>query len=189
MATGTIEQLNQEHRAAEEANRDLGVIDYRTSEPLSDAVYEVTDGFKHLPGGLRLGPGQRFRPTARQVETNALRGKARELTPSQMRSLRPGRKVFAGADFGEMERKAATANGKASGAAPSDDPWGSLPMADETRAFAQEAGLTPADFEGIVPEGARKNYTKTQVRAMIEARQEGGGTGGEDHDGDDGSGD
>lgn len=163
MATVTLEQKRSEHHRAVEQNRESGVVQYKTSEKLSDAVYEVTEGYKYLPGGARLGPGQRFRPTVRQVEKGALRNKARELSATEYRGLTKPGKVFAGADFAEMEARAA------SNQLPLVD-WSGVIMADSTREAAQAAGLVPEDFEGVEPEGAAGRFTRAQVDAMIAIR-------------------
>lgn len=167
----TIEQALKTRDAQIQSNQDLGVIDYKTSEPLSDSVYEVTEGYKRLPGGKVLGPGQRFRPTARQVASGSLRNKARELTASEYRGLRAERRVFAGADFREMEERAAARAAHNTPEPPQERGWDDLNMGVTTVAYAQEHGLTPADFDGVEPEGTTGRYTRTQVEAMVAARQ------------------
>jgi hypothetical protein len=130
-------------------NRQLGVTDYRSGEKQSDRVYEVREGYKHLPGGIRLGPGQRFRPTERQIANGSLRGKASELTRSEYESVRrtDRRPMSNGADIGIR----------------------ALPMAEGTLRFALEAGLRAEDFEGIEP-AFNGQYTKAQVAEILEAR-------------------
>lgn len=137
-------------------NRELGVVDYRSGEKQSDQVYEVIEGYKHLPGGIRLGPGQRFRPTERQVANGSLRGKARELSRSEYRNIQRDerRPVSTGADFREMGLR-------------------SIEMADGTRAAAYDGGLGAEDFEGIEP-GFEGRYTRAQVEELIEAKQQAG---------------
>lgn len=150
MAQATLEQAKAQHHAAVEENRDLGVVGYDTKEKQADVVYEVENGYHHA-GGKRLGPGQRFRPTVRQVESGSLRGKARELTRSEGRDLkRPKPARAPGADIGLR----------------------ALPMAEGTLKLALEAELTEADFEGIEP-GFEGRYTRSQIEQIIEAKAKG----------------
>jgi hypothetical protein len=108
-ATITMEQATELRREQIESNRDLPVTEYKNREKQADAVYEVIDGYKYLPGkdGKQqvLGPGMRFHPTEKQVADGSLKGKARELTRSEYAGMKGG-KVFAGADFKEMETRA-----------------------------------------------------------------------------------
>jgi len=131
-------------------NRELGVVDYKSGEKQADVVYEVEEGYKHLPGGIRLGPGQRFRPTERQVANGSLRGKARELSRTEYSAIHRDERapVVSGADIG-LRR---------------------FEMADSTRDYAHDSGLTEADFQGVEPEGANARYTRAQVEAMVEAK-------------------
>ncbi len=146
----TLEQAKKEHSNAIEANRDLGVIQYTSRQEQSDAVYEVVAGCKRLPGNKVLGPGQRFHPTVKQVESGSLRGKARELSASELRGMRHQPKHFAGADIGLRN----------------------VPMAETTFKLALDAQLTETDFTGIEP-GHEGRYTRAQVREIIAARSEG----------------
>lgn len=137
------------HHEAVEANRDIPVVPYKSGQKQSDLVYEVTDGYKRLPGGLVLGPGQRFHPTEKQVRDGSLKNKARELSRSEYRDLRAPRKSFGvGADIGIR----------------------ALPMAEGTLQLALEAGLTEEDFKGVDPEGSGARYTRAQVETMIAQR-------------------
>jgi hypothetical protein len=147
----TMQEIQKQHHEAVDHNRALGVTEYKSGEKQVDAVYEVTDGYKHLPGGIRLGPGGRFRPTERQVKNGALRNKARELSGSEYRDIRASGSSVAGADIGLR----------------------ALPMAEGTVEIALEAGLTEGDFAGIEPEGANSRYTRAQVERMIETRNGG----------------
>lgn len=148
------EQSLQEQQAKRldqiDQNRELGVVDYRSGEKQSDQVYEVTEGYKYLPGGIRLGPGQRFRPTERQIANGSLRGKARELTRSEASALHrtERRPVSSGADIGLRQ----------------------FEMADGTLQYARDHGLTESDFRASEPEGANDRYTRAQVEAMVEAK-------------------
>lgn len=147
-----------ERRNAVDTNRRLGVVEYTSGEKQSEQVYEVIEGYKHLPGGIRLGPGNRFHPTERQVRQTlegrgGLVGKARELTQSEYGSVsREERKpVSSGADIGIR----------------------ALPMAETTLALALKEGLTESDFKGIEP-GYEDRFTRSQVEEIIEARDAGG---------------
>lgn len=148
--TTTLEQARQDRHEAIEANRALGVTEYKSGEKQSGEVYEVVEGYKHLPGGIRLGPGQRFHPTERQVRTGSLKGKARELSRSEYESVKRSerRVVSTGADVGIR----------------------ALPMADTTLDLALREGLTEEDFEGVEP-GFEGRYTRSQVTEIIEARE------------------
>jgi hypothetical protein len=148
----TLEQATVARGEAIESNRDLAVAEYKSGEKQADAVYEVIEGYKHLPGGIRLGPGQRFRPTERQIANGSLRGKARELTRSEYGSVRSEKRrtVGRGADFREMG-------------------LAGLDMAEGTRKFAYDAGLSAEDFEGVEP-AFNGQYTKAQVAEILEAR-------------------
>jgi len=146
----TLAQAKKEHSNAVEANRDLGVVQYKSRQEQSDAVYEVVEGCKRLPGGLVLGPGQRFHPTVKQIKDGSLRGKARELSASELRGMRHTSTTFAGADIGLR----------------------TIPMAESTLKLALGAGLSEDDFAGIEP-GAEGRYTRAQVREIIAARDEG----------------
>jgi len=141
----TLEQAQAQRIQDVESNRGVGVIPYKSGEEQSDRIFEVVEGYKHLPGGIRLGPGQRFHPTVKQVRTGALRGKARELTRDEHRSMTG--KVFSGADIGIR----------------------ALPMADTTREMALKAGLRESDFEGIEP-GFEGRFTRSQVQRIIDGK-------------------
>lgn len=185
----TVEQLQRAHEQAMDHNRDTGVVQYKTREPLADDVYEVVEGKHHLPGGITIGPGHRFRPTVRQVESNALRNKARPLSAREMREITEPRRYFAGADFAEMERRAQEAeareavekqkdadqiNAEAEAAAAEAEAFAALNMADGTRALAQAAGLTSKDFADVVPAGADGQFTRRQVEDIIARKKSGG---------------
>lgn len=107
----TLEELQHQHDSTIEQNRLRPVVDVPTkNQKKADVIMEITDGFKHIPevgpDGLvrkihRLGPGQRFRPTESEVATRrtlsnpnipafGLRGKARELTASEMKTVNAG---------------------------------------------------------------------------------------------------
>lgn len=153
----TLEQAKATDREQRDTNRRLGVVEYESGEKQADAVYEVTDGLKYLPGGKVLGPGSRFRPTLGQIRKDkrgrtSLDGKARELTQSEYGSVsRANRKpVSSGADIGIR----------------------ALPMAEGTLALALEHGLREEDFEGLEP-GYEDRYTRAQVEQIIEARDAG----------------
>jgi len=141
----TLEQAQADRLKAIESHRALGVVEYKSGEEQSDKIFEVVEGFKHLPGGIRLGPGDRFHPTVNQVRTGALKGKARELTRDEHRSMTG--KVFSGADVGIR----------------------SLPMAKTTMEMALKADLRESDFEGIEP-GFEGRYTRSQVQEIIDTK-------------------
>lgn len=147
----TLEQAQAKDADERDHNRRLGVVEYTSGEKQSDAVYEVTDGLKYLPGGKVLGPGNRFHPTVRQVRQGSLRGKARELTQSEYGSVR-------------TSRKRASVNG-------ADVGLRALPMADTTLDLALRADLTEEDFAGVEP-GFEGRYTRSQVQEIIDARDE-----------------
>lgn len=143
-------------------NEAIGVVEYKNGETQSNEVWQVTEGYKYLPGGKVLGPGHRFHPTVAQVEKTrrgrgGLTGKARELTGTEYDGLgRGARKVqVGGADFAAMERRARLAE---------------LPMSESSVLLAFEAGMDAGDFAGIEPEGTAGRYLKAQVEALIEAR-------------------
>lgn len=159
MATKSLEEVRGERADAIEANRDRGVIKWGNRQKLSDQVWEVTEGLKHVPDGkggtLTLVPGNRFHPTEDQVRqtTEEKRGgllnKARELTRSEYAGLRSTRKVMAtGADIGLR----------------------SIPMADTTLQLALRAGLREEDFEGLEPTESGR-YTRAQVQELIDRRE------------------
>jgi len=141
----TLEQAQADRLKAVESNRALDVVEYKSGEEQSDKIFEVVEGYKHLPGGIRLGPGQRFHPTVKQVRTGALKGKARELTRDEHRSMTG--KVFPGADVGIR----------------------ALPMAKTNMEMAIKAGLKESDFEGVEP-GLEGRYTRSQVQKIIDAK-------------------
>lgn len=153
MAQQSLQEQQVARRNQIDLNRELGVIDYKSGDRKSDRVYEVTEGYKYLPGGIRLGPGQRFRPTERQVANGSLRGKARELTRTELVGIgRTERKpVSAGADIGLRQ----------------------FEMADSTREFARDHDLTEEDFRAAEPEGANGRFTRAQVEGMAEAKAAG----------------
>lgn len=151
-ATLTLEQARKERESAIENNRDLGVIDYPSKQQKADAVYEVIDGYKHLPSGqkggktIRLGPGNRFRPTEKQVADGSLKGKARELTRSEYAGVSRDdrRPVSTGADIGLR----------------------SLNMEKAALKAALDAGLCEEDFADMKP-GAFGRFTLEQVEEVI----------------------
>lgn len=191
MAKATLEQLRKAHEEAVDANRDETVVEYKTGEALADEVYEVIEGKHHLPGVGAIGPGHRFRPTESQVRSGSLRGKARPLTAREMREVRAPRKYFAGADFDEMEYRARQAEAREAAAKQEDadrvvaeeaakqeaakeaEAFAAIPMADGTRALAQAANLSSADFADVLPAGADGQFTRRQVEEII-ARKKGG---------------
>jgi hypothetical protein len=149
MSPLTLEQAQATDFEQRDGNRRVGVVEYESGEKQSDRVFEVTDGLKYLPGGKVLGPGNRFHPTVRQVESGSLRGKARELSQSEYGSVsREDRKARSrGADIGIR----------------------ALPMAETTMKLALGAQLTESDFEGVEP-GYEGRYTRSQVQEIIDAR-------------------
>ncbi len=156
MSQATMEQLQQSHDRHTERNRQLPVQDYKSKSPQIDKVFEVTEGVKYVPGEngtqVALGPGRRFRPTEQAIRTGALRGKARELTASELNGVRGG-KSFAGADIGVRADLA------------------TIPMADSTRERAVKCGLIAADFLGTEPNGADGVYTRAQIDDLSAAKQ------------------
>lgn len=152
MSTATLEKVQAEKEQAIDANRDLGVIQYKSSAKQSDAIYEIVEGKHRLPDGRVLGPGQRFHPLERQVTggkngRGTLYGKAREISRSEYRSVRSNRISVAGSDIGVR----------------------ALPMADGTKRMALAAGLTDEDFRGIEPANDGQ-YTRKQVEEIIAAK-------------------
>lgn len=154
-ATMSIEQATKQREKDIEANRSLGVQEWSNNEPQSDRVFEVVEGYHHVPAHpgaeekLALGPGHRFRPTKQQVETGSLAGKARELTETEYRGIRRHERppLVQGADFREMELR-------------------SIPMADGVRQSAYDGGLSAEDFEGIEP-ASKGQFTRAQVEDLI----------------------
>lgn len=151
----TLEQVQAKHDKAVEVNRDLNVVQYKSGEKQSERVYEVTDGVKYLPGGKgkRLGPGQRFHPTERQVRDGSLRGKARELSATELRGLgKPsrasGKTAVEGSDIGVR----------------------ALPISSKLATYALENGLTEEDFAGVEPAGESGKFTRGQVDELIAAK-------------------
>lgn len=155
--TMTLEEKRVERQLAIEGNRALGVQEWENGEKQSDRIFEVEEGYHRVPVApgskdfKTLGPGHRFHPTEEQAELNKLRGKARELTETELRGIhRTDRKpVSPGADIGLR----------------------ALPMAEGTVRLALDQGLTEADFNGVAPEGRDGQYTRSQVEAIIEARE------------------
>jgi len=156
----TLEQAQKQTLEAIEHNRSLGVVEYKNGEEQSAEVWEVTEGYKHLPvagkkGSMRLGPGHRFHPTVDQVTKTqsgkgGLQNKARPLTASEMGGMsRDTRKPMApGADIGIR----------------------SLEFTSGAMEFALQAGLTEADFEGVKP-GYGGRYTRAQVDEILIDKQ------------------
>lgn len=147
----TLQEAQKEYSNAVEANRDHGVVQYKSRQSQADAIYEVVEGCKRLPGNIVLGPGARFHPTEKQVKDGSLAGKARELSASELRGLKGFAPVptFTGADIGLR----------------------SLPMAPGTLKEAMDAGLEEEDFEGLEP-AFEGRYTREQVRELIAARNQ-----------------
>lgn len=167
----TMEQLQADHREAVEANQEIGVIEWKSDLPQSDEVWEVVDGYHHVPAeparsprGTKmktLGPGNRFRPTVQQAKRGDARGgllrggKMRRLTATEMagigRSQDPSHRPWSpGADIGIR----------------------ALPMSDTALKLALGT-LSEEDFEGTEPEGTNGVYTVRQVERMVEAKQSG----------------
>lgn len=155
----TLEQALQRRERAIEQNRELPITKYPTQEKLSDQVWEVTEGLKHVPGEngrpKTLTPGMRFNPTEKQVAQTlegrgGLLNKARELNGSEYAGIGRGdrKPMVAGADIGLR----------------------ALPMAEGTRRKAWAAGLTEEDFEGVEP-GHGGKYTGEQVEDLIAMKE------------------
>ena len=156
----TLQQLQAEHNADVVKNEAVPVVEkYETMETISDQIWQVQEGYMNLPGKIKLGPGQRFRPTVKQVNQTrtgkgGLNGKARELTGAEYDQYNRGTKRSwgAGADIGIRDDKR-------------------FPMADGTRALALEAGLSESDFAGLEPAGSDGRYLRSQIEALIAERQ------------------
>lgn len=156
----TLPQAEERRKSAIEQNRNLPITKYPTKEALSEQVWEVTEGLKHVPhesgkGYRTLTPGMRFHPTQKQVAQTVtgrggLTNKARELNGSEYAGIgRADRKPMStGADIGLR----------------------SLPMADGTRKLAWDYGLTEEDFQGLEP-GHGGKYTKDQVEDLYALKQ------------------
>lgn len=164
MTPATIEELRAKHDRDLDTNRRLGIHESSSGEELSEQVHEVLDGYKTVWADgedgkrrpVRLGPGQRFRPTKNQVENGSLENKSRELTQSEYDALGKGarRARAPGADFDEMRVKA----------------LGDVQMAEGTRELAIEGGLSHTDFEGLEP-GWMDQFTRAQVEALIASKK------------------
>lgn len=157
----TMSELRTQREKDLETNRALGVIDWSSQERQSDRVYEVVDGYHKVPSGerdgrpqwLKLGPGHRFHPTVRQVESNALEGKARELNSSELagigRSKDTSKKIMTqGADIGIR----------------------ALPMSETAKKVALDGGLTEDDFSGVTPARSDGAYTVEQVEELVASK-------------------
>jgi hypothetical protein len=149
----TLADAEAHHFRAMEHNRDVGVVAYETQEKQSDEVWEVTDGYKYLPGGVKLGPGNRFHPTVRQIEQTArgkggLLGKARELTGAEYRDVKRQGKTFSGADIGLR----------------------AIAMTEPALQAALAAQLDEQDFADIQGEGNDGRITKAQVDRLVQAK-------------------
>ena len=156
----TLEQAQKQTLEAIEHNRSVGVVEYKNGEEQSAEVWEVTEGYKHLPvagkkSGMRLGPGHRFHPTMDQVEKTqsgkgGLLNKARPLTASEMAGLgREARKPTSpGADIGIR----------------------ALEFTSGAMDYALQSGLTEADFFGVKPAYGGK-YTRAQVDEILIDKQ------------------
>lgn len=157
-----------------EANQEIGVIPWKNDfEQDTSTVWEVVDGYHRVPPKpgskdfIRMGPGNRFHPTVKQVEeanavhpTRGVRGRGgllrgghiRELSGTEMagigRSKDPSRKVMArGADIGIR----------------------ALPMSDTALKLALGV-LSEDDFEGVEPARSDGAYTVEQIQALVEAK-------------------
>lgn len=112
------------------------------SEHVADE-YEVEGSYHYhrdeSGNRVRLEPGDRFRPTRKQVEQGSLEGKARKVRED----VAP--KTARGADIGLR----------------------ALPMTDAALDLALDEGLDESDFEGVEPEGADGDYLKSQVEALL----------------------
>lgn len=154
----TIEELRDQRAKDLEVARSRGVTPSGGVLPKADAVYEVVEGFHHVPavegnGVVRLGPGDRFRPTEAQHAGRTLRGKARELSATEYagisRSADPQRAIRStGADIGLR----------------------ALPMTKAALRTALDAGLTEDDVLATDPTGSDDTYIKADVEAIIEAK-------------------
>lgn len=162
MAKQTIEQKQRERAEQMEANRALGVIPWSSPEPQSEKVYEVVEGYHHVPGGKhprnvrKLGPGMRFHPTENQVAKGSLRGKARELTASELagigRSADPSRKIRStGADIGIRDSSR-------------------FPLTPGALKLALDQKVTEEELAGVEGEGSEGTILKAQVAAIVAAR-------------------
>lgn len=145
----SLEDLRAKSLEQIDHNRTHGVIDYETGEEKADAVFEIEEGL-HYAGDQRLGPGNRFQPTKRQVENGSLKNKARELTRTEYQSLAGSPDTVSGADIGLRQ----------------------FQMADGTLDYAIEHGLTEEDFEAEEGERSDGGYTRAQVERMVSERQE-----------------
>lgn len=156
MGAVSMDEAQKLHDSAVAANQRLPVKEYKSGEKQSDKIFEVTEGMKVLPGGVVLGPGERFHPTERQVANGSLKNKAQELSRDQYRSL------------GTTERKSFGVD---------VDLLGKVPMAPSVRELAVESGLKTEDFAELKPEGRDETYTRKQVEALIEERAAAGAEG------------
>lgn len=112
------------------------------SEQVADE-YEVVEGYHHVRDASgrskRYGPGDRFHPTRKQVESNSLEGKARKVRDAYEPTTTQG------ADIGLR----------------------SLPMTDAALELALDEGLSEEDFEDIEPDGVHGDYLKGQVEDLV----------------------
>jgi len=161
MSTKTLAEAKSDRDATIERNRARPVTEYPSKQKLSDQVWEVTEGLKHVPDGSgkrmnTLTPGMRFRPTEAQVKQTAsgrggLLNKARELNRSE----------YAGISLGKRNRSTGA-----------DIGLRALSMAEGTLRAAMDGGLTEQDFEGVVP-GHGGKFTREQVDDLIALKNSG----------------
>lgn len=149
-----LAEIQNKHDAAVADNQNGGVVPWKSGEKQSDRVFEVVEGTKYLPDGdggqKRLGPGQRFHPTENQVRNGSLRGKARELTQTEMRGIRASGTTQPGADIGVRAIKGLSQN---------------------LAKIAIDSGLTEQDFDGIAPAGPGGQITRAQVDSLIDRKK------------------
>jgi hypothetical protein len=155
----TLKEAQEQHRKDIEANQGLGVVEYDSTEPLSDRVFEVVEGKKFLPGKgaerVVIGPGNRFHPTEREIKQfrgkpgrHSLEGKARELTGTEYTGLKASPLKVAGADIGIR----------------------ALPITGHVLKLALDHNVTEGELRAIAPAGPGGNYTKAQVEEIVSKR-------------------
>lgn len=165
----TLEEAQAKRVSDMEANRALGVVPYDSAIPQSEKVFEVVEGYHYLPGGKnpknrrRLAPGMRFHPTVDQVEKGSLRGKARELTASELGGLRrsadPSRKIRSpGADIGIRNSER-------------------FPLTPAALKLALDAKVSEEELAGVEGEGAEGTILKHQIEDLVAARNADGDEG------------
>lgn len=151
----TLKELQQKHEQDVETNRSTGIVEYESSEPVSDRVFEVTEGLKVLPGGKTIAPGARFHPTEREITPfrnkggrHSLDGKARELTATEYAGLKASSTRVAGSDIGIR----------------------ALPITGHVLRYALDNNVTEDELRAVEPAGAGGNYTKAQVEEIVAKR-------------------